>query len=131
MIGKNLILSLRTVNGLPQICYDLGNKILFEDKSEIKIELQTEIVTLKKSHYLNTHYTKKIAIYDNGDVFFAACTKHVKTDYIFRVLMDYACKKIDKRVNELENHFLGRINGLKELKDHYKKLIKSQKLVAA
>lgn len=113
MIGKNISYSLKTGNtGLPQLSYDIGNKILFEDISTIKIELPNEIVTLKKSYYLNTPYRKKIVIYDNSKVFFAICSKHVNTDYIFKELLNYA-------INKLE----GRISHLQSLKQSYSKLI--------
>lgn len=113
VIGKNISYCLKTdKNGLPQLSYDIGNKILFEDKDQIKIELSNDTITLNKSFYLNTPYRKKIAIYDDGKVFFALCDKHVNRDYIFKELINYACKKIETRISHLET-----------LKHSYKKLI--------
>ncbi len=108
MIGKNISYSLKTdKNGLPQLSYDIGNKILFEDKTHIKIELPTEIVTLSKSYYLNTHYGKRFVIYDNGQVFIALCTKHCRTEYVFDELMKYAISKIDLRIDKLQGGLQG------------------------
>lgn len=113
MIGKNISYSLKTGNnGLPQISYDIGNKVIFEDNDQIKIEISNEIITLKKSIYLNTPYRKKIMIYDNGTIFFALCNKHVRTEYIFKELLNHACSKIDRRIENLEG-----------LKNSYRKLI--------
>lgn len=113
MIGKNISYSLKTgKTGLPEISYEIGNRFPFEDKDQIKIEISNEIITLNKSYYLNTPYRKKLVIYDDGKVFFALCNKHVNRDYVFKELVNYACKKIDNRIDHLET-----------LKNSYKKLI--------
>lgn len=120
MIGKNIAYSLESVNGLPQLSYKIGNKVLFEDTEIIKLELPTETVTLKKSHFLNTHYNKSFIIYDGVDGFFALCTKHCNREYVFDKLMEHAISKIDSRIDKLQN-----------LKRDYCKRIKKPGLVAA
>lgn len=98
MIGKNLILSLKTdINGTSQLCYDLGLKIKSEDIYQIEIELPTGIVTLKKSVYFNYHTTKKFKIFDNGTVFFILCNKQVNPKFAFNELIRHAISKIEKR----------------------------------
>jgi hypothetical protein len=132
VIGHNIPYCLETdKNGSPILSYKLGLKILFENNETIKIDVGREIVTLKKAYYLNTHYRKDFIIHDTGEVFFALATKHVKAQYVFDRLMEYAIQKIDKRVDELKTHFESRIDKLENLKQDYKSRIKHPELEAA
>lgn len=98
MIGKNIVYSLKTRKGIPTICYDLTNGITFENNSEITIELPGETVTLKKSEYLNYPSTLNFKVYDNKDIFFLLCNKHVSAKYAFEVLLKYASEKLGKKI---------------------------------
>lgn len=76
-------------------------------KSTLEITLPTGLITLSKSEYLNTG-----KVYDSGKVFFIVATKSFCSKQIKKLLLQYACDKIDVRVERL-----------KSLKMQYEKLI--------
>ncbi|MDR3551265.1 MAG: hypothetical protein P4L31_07670 [Candidatus Babeliales bacterium] len=109
----SFVYSLRTYKDRPILDYGLGLKVVEETPAEIKINLSGEIVTtIKKAEYLNYPGTRKFRVYDTGSIFFLICSKGVNSDYAFKVLLDYACSKIETRISHLET-----------LKSSYKRLV--------
>lgn len=109
----SFVYSLRNYKGSPILDYSIGLKVIAESPTEIQIKLSDEKITLiKKAEYLNYAGTRRFRVFDNGDVFFLICAKGVNKDYAFKVLLDYACSKIETRINHLET-----------LKQSYKRLV--------
>ena len=107
MNTRTFIYSLKTFKDRPILSIDLMSNILTENNDRLELQLPTGIVTLPKAVYLN-----KFKVFDNGSVFFFVCNKQVDRDFVYKKLIDYACNKIDCRINYLES-----------LKHSYKRLI--------
>lgn len=106
-MSQSIIYGLRTLNGTPQLDYSIGLKIILDTPTELQIDLPNGIVTLNKYVYLN-----KDKVFDNGDLFFMIANKQVKSEYIFKKLLEYAMRKIETRIDHLHN-----------LKNSYSKLV--------
>lgn len=106
MNTRTFLYSLRTIDGKPVLCIDLMANILSENSDSLELQLPNTIpVKLSKYEYLN-----KDKVWDNGSNFFYVCSKQVNRDYIFNKLIDYACTKINVRIDYLN-----------ALRDSYKK----------
>lgn len=64
----------------------------------LEIDLPTGKISLQKFEYLNTG-----KVYDDGKVAFVVATKSFSPKQIKRLLLEYACAKIDTRLAYLES----------------------------
>lgn len=119
---RNILYSLRNVDGKVVLSIDLTAKILSEESSDIIVDLPTGISHIRKADYLN-----KMKIYEVDEkLFFLICDKKVSRKHVFEVLMKHAISKVENRINYLDSQLddLGsRKSVLENLKATYTKMV--------
>lgn len=93
-----IIYSLRNRNDKSELSIDLTGLIdpNNSDQSKVKINLKSGLTTLNLWEYFN-----KPNIYDDGCQFFLICNKSASREWAFKTLLSHAIKKVEQRVNNL------------------------------
>ena len=100
------VVSLKDDNGKLRLDYGLSLNILNECPRSLQLKLSTgEIQTFNKYKSVN-----KFQIFEDNKRIFCLVDKQIKETYILDRLIDYACNKIDVRIDYLQS-----------LKENYKK----------
>lgn len=93
---RSILYSLRDLKGTTILSLDLTSLILSETNSKLTINLPSGITTINKFDYLNREI-----IFTDEKLFFMICNKQVKKEWAFKALLSHAIKKVEQRVNNL------------------------------
>lgn len=97
-MARLIIYSLKNINERSILSIDLTGLIdpNNPDQSKVKINLKSGLTTLNLWDYFN-----KPNIYDDGCQFFLICNKSASREWAFKTLLRHAVKKVEQRVNNL------------------------------
>lgn len=110
-MSQSIIYNLRELNNRTILSIDLTGKIVSENPENIVININNKLLTIQKARYLNT-----MKIIDDGKIFFIVCNKQVDRAYALKVLLEYAVRKIDSRIDfitTLRQQFVKELSQLK------------------
>lgn len=110
-MSQSIIYNLRELNDRTLLSIDLTGSIVSENHENIIISINNKLLTIQKSRYLNT-----MKIIDDGKLFFIVCNKQIDRTYALKVLLEYAVRKIDSRIDfitTLRQQFVKELSQLK------------------
>lgn len=93
---RTILYSLRDLHGSTILSIDLSTLILSETNSKLIINLPSGIVTINKFDWLNREI-----IFTDEKLFFLICSKQASREWAFKTLLSHAIKKVEQRVNNL------------------------------